>query len=377
MACGVQRLNKVVGRGPGGMPLGWVCLWSLCLMGSRGVASDGVTEVVRRSLEIPLAMEPMLSPSTTPEWLRGYLGDVEIAAGGERRGDAATAAVNQLRQAWAAGKRDVAGEILASLGSRWDDRADFVLLEAEIRRATNDSAALRRCLEKPAWAKMRAARCAYRLWLAREQPDARDALESEIVRETETETDARLFVGALLESWGFRAVAAEIWVQVAASDHPAHDYARAHVTAMAIRSGYTQLLLGLCEALARKAPEDADARFTRVYLSLLLRHESQAVVNEAKALRGARPDSPATAALLAYALLRAGDRDAALQTLAPADLSALQNRPESLIGALVLEYADPARARALATASADFLKLPEEKILYRSVLERLPKAPVN
>lgn len=344
--------------------------------------SEGLTKIslcndISRSLTLPLDVRAHASPSTTPEWLRAYLGDVEIVEAPGRPSDPATAAVNRLRQAWVAGKRDVSEEILRGIGSQMDHRPDFVLIEAEICKSLNHTRELRACLDKPGWAAMRAARCAYLFWLSRDEADTREALASDITREAAAEPDARLFVGAQLESWGFPEVAAEIWILVAASDHPAHGYARAHLMNLAIQSGYTPLLLRLCEAIVQRQPQDSDARFTRVYLSLLLRKETPDLLNEAIALQAAKPDSPAIAAVLAYGLLRSGNKTAALKTLTGVELSALQNRPESLIGALVLENADPARARALAESSAASLKLPEEKVLFRSVLERLPKGRVN
>lgn len=347
------------------------------LGGSANAAMDDLHDLIRNSLELPLAVQRHVSPATAPDWMRGFLGDVEIVSVPDRPGDPASATMNRLRQARAEGRRDVAEKILRTIGSQLDHRPDFVLLEAEIWKSADDAAALRRCIEKPGWSTMRAARCAYRLWLARDEPHAREALGSEVAREAAADPDARVLVGALLESWGFPEVAAEIWILVAASDHPAHDYARTHVMSLAMRSGYTPLLLRLCDALARKRPGDADARFTRVYLSLLLREESADLINEAKALHAAKPESPSIASLLAYALLRSGDRTAALEALTGVELSALQNRPESLIGALVLESADPARARTLAESSAACLRLPEEKVLFRSVLERLRKGQVN
>ncbi len=306
--------------------------------------------------------------------MRAYLGDVEIAGAPDH---AAEAALGHLRQAWSTGNRGLAEDILRNVGARMDHRPDFVLLEAEIRRSTCDIANLRHCLDKPGWETMRATRGAYRFWLDRDDANARATHSADIVRETTREPEGRLLVGTLLESWGWPDVAARVWILVAASDHPAHDYARTHVMNFAMRSGNTSLLLRLCDALLQRRPQDADIRFSRIYLTLLLRKKSAGLVEEATALHAAKPDSPAIAAVLAYCLFRHGNEGAAVKTLASVDPSALQNRPESLIGALVLEASNPARARALAEASGPFLKLPEEKVLFRSVLERLPRTNVN
>ncbi len=349
----------------------------IALAGAPEVTDLPLDQRVKRSLELPIEASALAAPTSTPEWMRAFLGDVEIEAAPTRADDVATTALKRLRQAWARGDHALVEAALKEIGNRSDGRADFVLLEAEIRRAWNDPLALRRCLEKPGWAGMRAAAAAYRFWLADDDPGARDRLGSAIVREAETEPESRIFVGALLESWGFPEIAAEIWILVAASDHPAREYARAHVTQLAMRTGRTPLLLRLCAALADKRPEDAAARFTHVYLGFLLGQDSGHLLDEARALHADQPDSPATAALLAFGFLREGDRDAATRALAQADLVALQERPQSLLGALVLEFADPARSRALAEASGKFLRLPEEMALYRAVIERLPKDQVQ
>ncbi|HPA20146.1 MAG TPA: hypothetical protein PLU30_20525 [Verrucomicrobiae bacterium] len=368
-------------RGAARAVVGWCCVVSitLCLAsahanGEVGSGAGELRDAVARSLALPLAVQDDFSPTTAPPWMRAYLGDVEIAGAPDH---AAEAALGHLRQAWSTGNRGLAEDILRNVGARMDHRPDFVLLEAEIRRSTCDIANLRHCLDKPGWETMRATRGAYRFWLDRDDANARATHSADIVRETTREPEGRLLVGTLLESWGWPDVAARVWILVAASDHPAHDYARTHVMNFAMRSGNTSLLLRLCDALLQRRPQDADIRFSRIYLTLLLRKKSAGLVEEATALHAAKPDSPAIAAVLAYCLFRHGNEGAAVKTLASVDPSALQNRPESLIGALVLEASNPARARALAEASGPFLKLPEEKVLFRSVLERLPRTNVN
>jgi len=335
--------------------------------------ATGLRDIMSRSLALPLTV----SPSTAPGWLRAFLCDVDVAATPRQPRNLEEAALVRLRRVWCSGRRDLALDMLREIGTTLDHRADFVLIEAEIRKSFAQIDVLRRCLDKAGWKAMPVARNAYRFWLARDDPRSRDALTSDIVREAAAEPEARLFVGALLESWGCPEVAAEIWILVAASDHPAHDFARVHVTGLALKSGDTPMLLRLCNAIAQHRPQDADARLTRVYLSLLLRQESREILEEAKTLHAAKPDNPAVASILAYGLLRSGDRAAALKTLTDMNPSALQDRTESLMGALVLETTDPGRAHALAESSVQHLTFPEEKKLLRSVLERLPKGRVN